>query len=158
RYSRAQRQRVRQELTPRLLSLATLACHYDIGLNIDAEEADRLDLSLDLMARISGEAGFGHWQGLGFVVQSYQKRAPAVIDWIIKLARRHKRRMMLRLVKGAYWDTEIKRGQVDGLPDYPVFTRKVHTDICYLACARALLAAPDAIFPQFATHNAFTIA
>jgi RHH-type proline utilization regulon transcriptional repressor/proline dehydrogenase/delta 1-pyrroline-5-carboxylate dehydrogenase len=158
RYSRAQRQRVRAELTPKLIGIAQLARRYDIGLNLDAEEADRLDLSLDLVARLAADPALDGWTGLGFVVQAYQKRAPLVIDWLIALARTHRRRLMVRLVKGAYWDSEIKRAQIDGLSDYPVFTRKVHTDIAYLACAKALLAAPDAIYPQFASHNAFTIA
>ena len=158
RYSRAQRERVRAELTPRLIDIAQLARRYDIGLNLDAEEADRLDLSLDLLARLAGDPSLDGWEGLGFVVQAYQKRAPLVIDWLVALARTHRRRLMVRLVKGAYWDSEIKRAQVDGLPGYPVYTRKVHTDVAYLACAKALLAAPDAIYPQFASHNAYTIA
>jgi RHH-type transcriptional regulator, proline utilization regulon repressor / proline dehydrogenase / delta 1-pyrroline-5-carboxylate dehydrogenase len=158
RYSRAQRERVRAELTPRLLDIAQLARHYDIGLNLDAEEADRLDLSLDLLARLAADPSLEGWAGLGFVVQAYQKRAPLVIDWLTALARTHRRRLMVRLVKGAYWDSEIKRAQVDGLSGYPVYTRKVHTDVAYLACAKALLAAPDAIYPQFASHNAYTIA
>ncbi len=158
RYVRAQRERVLAELGPRVTRLAQLAQRYDIGLNIDAEEADRLDLSLDLFALLAADPALAGWQGLGFVVQAYQKRARAVVDWLIALARSSDRRLMVRLVKGAYWDTEIKRTQVDGLPDYPVFTRKVHTDVAYVACARALLAAPDAIYPQFASHNAFTIA
>ena len=158
RFCRAQRERVMAELTPKMVTLARLAKSYDIGLAIDAEEADRLDLSLDLLARLAAEPALAKWDGLGFVVQCYQKRAPATIDWIVALARRHKRRLMLRLVKGAYWDAEIKRAQVDGLPGYPVFTRKGHTDVAYLACAKAMLAAPDAIYSQFASHNAFTIA
>ncbi len=158
RYIRAQRERVMDELYPRVLRLAELAASCGIGLNIDAEEADRLELSLDLFARLASERRLAAWPGLGFVVQAYQKRARTVIDELVALARAHGRRLMVRLVKGAYWDTEIKRAQVDGLADYPVFTRKVHTDVSYLACARAMLAAPDAIYPQFATHNAFTIA
>jgi RHH-type proline utilization regulon transcriptional repressor/proline dehydrogenase/delta 1-pyrroline-5-carboxylate dehydrogenase len=158
RFCHAQRERVMAELTPKLTMLARLAKGYDIGFAIDAEEADRLDLSLDLLARLAAEPALAEWDGLGFVVQCYQKRAPPTIDWIVALARRHKRRLMLRLVKGAYWDAEIKRAQVDGLPGYPVFTRKVHTDVAYLACAKAMLAAPDAIYSQFASHNAFTIA
>ena len=157
RYSRAQRDRVRAELIPRVARLAKLAGNYAIGFNIDAEEADRLDLSLDVLGALAGDALSG-WEGLGFVVQAYQKRAPRVIEWLIALARKHRRRLMLRLVKGAYWDTEIKRAQVDGMSGYPVFTRKVHTDVSYLACAKTMLAAPDAIYPQFASHNAFTIA
>jgi RHH-type transcriptional regulator, proline utilization regulon repressor / proline dehydrogenase / delta 1-pyrroline-5-carboxylate dehydrogenase len=158
RYSRAQRDRVRAELAPSVARLAQLARGYDIGFNIDAEEADRLDLSLDLFEMLAGDPALAGWDGLGFVVQAYQKRSRAVIDWLADLARRHRRRLMVRLVKGAYWDTEIKRAQVDGLAGYPVFTRKVHTDVAYLACAKAMLAAPGAIYPQFASHNAFTVA
>ena len=158
RFCRAQRERVLAELTPKLVTLAQLAKRYAIGLAIDAEEADRLELSLDLLARLAAEPTLADWDGLGFVVQCYQKRARPTIDWIVALARRHRRRLMLRLVKGAYWDAEIKRAQIDGLPGYPVFTRKVHTDVAYLACAKAMLAAPDAIYPQFASHNALTIA
>lgn len=158
RYSRAQRERVMQELFPRLLKLAELARHYDIGLNIDAEETDRLEISLDLLEQLCFAPSLAGWNGIGFVVQAYQRRAFAVLDWVIDLARRSKHRLMVRLVKGAYWDSEIKRTQVDGLEDYPVFTRKLHTDVSYLACARKLLAAPEAIFPQFATHNAHTLA
>ena len=158
RYSRAQRTRVLADLVPSTLRLAQLARDHDIGLNIDAEEADRLDLSLDIFEALAGDPSLAGWNGLGFVVQAYQKRSRAVIDWLIDLGHRHRRRLMVRLVKGAYWDTEIKRAQVDGLAGYPVFTRKVHTDVAYMACARAMLAAPDAIYPQFASHNAFTIA
>ncbi|WP_227323345.1 bifunctional proline dehydrogenase/L-glutamate gamma-semialdehyde dehydrogenase PutA [Acidisoma silvae] len=158
RYSRAQRDRVMAELLPRLVALAQLCRHYDIGLNIDAEEADRLDLSLDLLEALCFDAGLTGWDGIGFVVQAYQKRAPYVLDWIIDLGRRSGHRLMIRLVKGAYWDSEIKRAQVDGLDGFPVFTRKVHTDLSYRACAAKLLAAPDAVFPQFATHNAQSLA
>ena len=158
RYSRAQRDRVMDELLPRLTALAVLARRYDIGLNIDAEESERLEISLDLLEALCLEPALAGWNGIGFVVQAYQKRAPFVIDWIIALARRTSRRIMLRLVKGAYWDSEIKRAQQDGLEGFPVFTRKAHTDISYIACARRLLAAPDAVFPQFATHNARTLA
>ncbi|WP_323992787.1 bifunctional proline dehydrogenase/L-glutamate gamma-semialdehyde dehydrogenase PutA [Nguyenibacter sp. L1] len=158
RYARAQRDRVMAELLPRLLHLARLARRYDIGLNIDAEESERLDLSLDLLDALCADPGLAGWNGIGFVVQAYGKRAPAVLDWIIALARRTGRRIMVRLVKGAYWDSEIKKAQVDGLADFPVYTRKCHTDISYLACARKMLAAGDALFPQFATHNARTVA
>lgn len=158
RYSRAQAQRVMSELLPKVKALAALAKSYDIGFNIDAEEADRLELSLDLLESLAFDVDLAGWNGLGFVVQCYGKRCPFVIDWSVDLARRAKRRMMVRLVKGAYWDAEIKRAQVDGLADFPVYTRKVHTDVAYIACARKLLAAPDAIFPQFATHNAQTLA
>ncbi|MGL4242354.1 MAG: trifunctional transcriptional regulator/proline dehydrogenase/L-glutamate gamma-semialdehyde dehydrogenase [Beijerinckiaceae bacterium] len=157
RYARAKFGRVMGELLPRVKGLALLAKRYDIGLNIDAEEADRLELSLDLLEALALDADLGGWNGVGFVVQAYGKRCPLVIDWIVDLARRAKRRIMVRLVKGAYWDSEIKRAQVDGLDGFPVFTRKVHTDVSYLACARKLLLAPDAVFPQFATHNAQTL-
>jgi RHH-type transcriptional regulator, proline utilization regulon repressor / proline dehydrogenase / delta 1-pyrroline-5-carboxylate dehydrogenase len=158
RFSRAQRARALDELVPTVARLALLARGYDIGFNIDAEEADRLDLSLDILELLAGDSALAGWNGLGFVVQCYQKRARAVVDWLVDLGRRRQRRFMVRLVKGAYWDAEIKRAQVDGLAGYPVFTRKVHTDVAYLACAKAMLAAPDAIYPQFASHNAFTIA
>ncbi|MBN8807873.1 MAG: trifunctional transcriptional regulator/proline dehydrogenase/L-glutamate gamma-semialdehyde dehydrogenase [Sphingomonas sp.] len=158
RYVRAQADRVMGELLPRVRKLALLAKGYDIGFNIDAEEADRLELSLDLLESLALDTELADWNGLGFVVQGYGKRCPFVIDWIIELARRSGRRIMVRLVKGAYWDAEIKRAQVDGLADFPVYTRKVHTDVAYIACARKLLAAPDAVFPQFATHNAQTLA
>ena len=158
RYSRAQRQRVLDELYPRLLALAVRARGHDIGLNIDAEEADRLELSLDLLGELCHAPELAGWNGIGFVIQAYQKRCPQVIDWLIDLARRSGHRLMVRLVKGAYWDSEVKRAQVDGQADYPVYTRKPHTDVSYLACARALLAAPDAVFPQFATHNAHSVA
>ena len=158
RYSRAQLDRVMEELYPRVLRLTALAKQYDIGLNIDAEEADRLELSLDLLERLCHEPSLAGWNGIGFVIQAYQKRCPFVIDFVVDLARRTQRRLMVRLVKGAYWDSEIKRAQVEGLNDYPVYTRKVHTDVSYLACARKLLAAPQAVYPQFATHNAETLA
>ena len=158
RYSRAQRERVLRELLPRLKHLALLAKHYGIGLSIDAEEADRLELSLDLIEALVSDPSLDDYDGLGVVVQAYQKRCPFVIDYLIALARRYQRRFPVRLVKGAYWDAEIKRAQVDGLPDYPVYTRKVHTDVSYLICARKMLAATDAIYPQFATHNAHTLA
>ena len=158
RYVRAQLDRVMVELMPRVRALALLAKSYDIGLNIDAEEADRLELSLDVIEALSLDPELADWQGLGFVAQSYSKRCPMVIDWIVDLAKRSGRRIMVRLVKGAYWDSEIKRTQVDGLDNFPVFTRKVHTDLSYIACARKLLAARHHVFPQFATHNAQTLA
>ena len=158
RYSRSQGERVMAELLPRVKSLMVLAKRYDIGLNIDAEEADRLEISLDLLESLALDAELGNWSGLGFVVQAYGRRCPFVLDYIIDLARRSNRRIMVRLVKGAYWDAEIKRAQLDGLEDFPVFTRKVHTDVSYIACARKLLAARDVIFPQFATHNAQSMA
>ena len=158
RFVRSQRARVLGELVPRVAALAGLARDGDLGFNIDAEEADRLDLTLDVVAALAADPALAGWDGLGVVVQAYQKRARATVDWLVALARHHRRRLMVRLVKGAYWDAEVKRAQVDGLPGYPVFTRKVHTDVSYLACAKALLAAPDAVYPQFASHNAFTIA
>ncbi|WP_291921733.1 bifunctional proline dehydrogenase/L-glutamate gamma-semialdehyde dehydrogenase PutA, partial [Limnohabitans sp.] len=158
RYSRAQHQRVMDELLPRVLKLTELAKHYDIGLNIDAEEVDRLDISLDLLEALCLAPSLQGWHGIGFVIQAYQKRCPLVIDFVVDLARRTGHRLMVRLVKGAYWDSEIKRAQLDGQSDYPVFTRKHHTDVSYLACAQKLLAAPDAVYPQFATHNAHTLA
>ncbi len=157
RYQPSQYARVMDELLPRLITLIRLAQRYNIGLNIDAEEAERLDLSLDLLEAACFSSGLAGWDGIGFVVQAYQKRAPAVLDYLIDLGRRSGHRLMIRLVKGAYWDAEIKRAQVDGLDDFPVYTRKIYTDISYLACARKLLGAPDAVFPQFATHNAQTV-
>ena len=158
RYSRAQIARVGSELYPVLKDLAIRSRRHDIGLNIDAEEADRLEISLDLLERLCFEPELAGWNGIGFVVQAYQKRCPFVIDALVDLARRSGHRLMVRLVKGAYWDSEIKRAQVDGLDGYPVYTRKAYTDVAYLACARRLLAAPDAVFAQFATHNAHTLA
>jgi RHH-type proline utilization regulon transcriptional repressor/proline dehydrogenase/delta 1-pyrroline-5-carboxylate dehydrogenase len=158
RYGRAQYDRIMGELYPVLVRLCALARRYDIGLNIDAEEADRLELSLDLLERLSFEPQLQGWNGLGFVVQAYQKRCPFVLDYVIDLARRSKRRLMIRLVKGAYWDSEIKRAQLDGQDGYPVYTRKPYTDAAYIACARQLLAAPEEVYPQFATHNAHTLA
>jgi RHH-type proline utilization regulon transcriptional repressor/proline dehydrogenase/delta 1-pyrroline-5-carboxylate dehydrogenase len=158
RYQRSKRARVMTELLPRVKGLAALAKSYDIGFNVDAEEADRLDLSLDILETLSLDPDLAGWNGLGFVIQAYGKRCSPVVDWLIDLARRSRRRLMIRLVKGAYWDSEIKRAQVEGLDGFPVFTRKIYTDVSYLACARKLLAAPDAVFPQFATHNAQTLA
>jgi RHH-type transcriptional regulator, proline utilization regulon repressor / proline dehydrogenase / delta 1-pyrroline-5-carboxylate dehydrogenase len=158
RYTRSQIERVQTELYPRLKALAVLARSVDIGLNIDAEEADRLEISLDLLERLCFEPELAGWHGIGFVVQAYQKRCSFVIDWLVDLAARSGHRLMVRLVKGAYWDGEIKRAQVDGLEGFPVFTRKIHTDVSYIACARQLLAATDRVFPQFATHNASTLA
>ncbi|TCP31022.1 bifunctional proline dehydrogenase/L-glutamate gamma-semialdehyde dehydrogenase PutA [Sphingomonas sp. BK235] len=158
RYARSQAERVMAELLPRVKSLAVLAKRFDIGLNIDAEEANRLELSLDLLEALARDTELAGWDGLGFVVQAYGRRCPMVIDWIVDLARDSGRRIMVRLVKGAYWDAEIKRAQVDGQADFPVYTRKIHTDVAYLACARRLLVARDRVFPQFATHNAQTVA
>jgi RHH-type proline utilization regulon transcriptional repressor/proline dehydrogenase/delta 1-pyrroline-5-carboxylate dehydrogenase len=157
RYEHAKRERVFAELGPRLLELAQLAQGHGIGLTVDAEETDRLELSLDLIERVLGDPSL-HWNGFGIVVQAYQKRAPFVIDYIADMARRLGRRIPVRLVKGAYWDSEVKRAQVDGQVGYPVFTRKPNTDVSYQANARRLLQARDAIYPMFATHNAQTIA
>lgn len=157
RYSRAQRERVIEELLPRVIELTKLAKFYDIGLNIDAEEADRLEISLDILDALCFHPDLQGWNGIGFVIQAYQKRAPYVIDYVIDLGRRSQHRLMIRLVKGAYWDSEIKRAQIDGLEGYPVYTRKIYTDVSYLACAKKLLSAPEAVFPQFATHNAQTL-
>ncbi|MET4804939.1 bifunctional proline dehydrogenase/L-glutamate gamma-semialdehyde dehydrogenase PutA [Limibacillus sp. MBR-115] len=158
RYEFSQRDRVMKELMPRLLQLAVEAKELDIGLTVDAEEVDRLDLSLDVIEAVSSSSEIKGWHGYGLAVQGYQKRARPLIDWLADMAKRHKRQLMVRLVKGAYWDTEIKRSQERGLPGYPVFTRKVNTDVSYLACARALLADPKAFYPQFATHNAHSVA
>jgi RHH-type proline utilization regulon transcriptional repressor/proline dehydrogenase/delta 1-pyrroline-5-carboxylate dehydrogenase len=157
RYSRAQHARVMEELLPRLRSLLLLAKQYDIGLNIDAEEADRLEISLDMMEALAFDPELAGFDGIGFVIQAYSKRCPFAIDYMVDLAKRSGRKFMIRLVKGAYWDAEIKRAQVDGLPGYPVYTRKVYTDVSYLTCARKLLGATDVIYPQFATHNAHTL-
>ena len=158
RYEFAQRDRVMTELVARLRSLALLAQSAGIGLNVDAEEADRLDLSLDVVEAVLSDPALAGWDGFGVVVQAYGKRAPHVIDWLHELAGQLGRRVMVRLVKGAYWDTEVKRVQVLGLDGFPVFTRKASTDVSFLACARTLLGMTDRIYPQFATHNAHTMA
>jgi RHH-type transcriptional regulator, proline utilization regulon repressor / proline dehydrogenase / delta 1-pyrroline-5-carboxylate dehydrogenase len=159
RYEPAQRARVHRELTPQVLALADHGAAAGVALTIDAEEADRLDLSLEMISMLMAARSLSGWDGFGLAVQAYQRRAPAVIEWLVALARRHKRRLNLRLVKGAYWDSEIKRAQERGLASYPVYTRKVNTDVSYLACARTLFAAdPALIYPQFATHNAHTVA
>lgn len=158
RYSRAQSDRLIRQLLTRVKQLALVAKQYDFGLNIDAEEADRLEVSLDLLDDLSLDNELSGRDGLGFVVQVYGKRCPFVLHYIINLARRAGRRMMVRLVKGAYWGAEINRAQLDGLEGFPVYTRKVYTDVAYVACAPKLLAADDAVFPQFATHNAQTLA
>ncbi|MDH5819036.1 trifunctional transcriptional regulator/proline dehydrogenase/L-glutamate gamma-semialdehyde dehydrogenase [Acinetobacter pseudolwoffii] len=158
RYQRAQMDRVHDELYGKMLKLAVLAKQYNIGLNIDAEETDRLEFSLQLLERLCFEPQLQDWKGIGFVIQAYQKRCFYVVDYIVDLAKRSQKRLMIRLVKGAYWDSEIKKAQIEGMSDYPVFTRKVHTDLSYIACARKLLAEPDYIYPQFATHNAQTVA
>ncbi len=158
RFEFAQRDRVMGELVPRLQELARMAKRADIGLTVDAEEADRLDLSLDVIAALSADPALQGWDGLGLAVQAYQKRAVPVLDWLADLAKSHRRRLMVRLVKGAYWDTEIKHCQEAGLDDYPVFTRKSATDVSYLACVGVLARDRTAFFPQFATHNANSVA
>jgi RHH-type proline utilization regulon transcriptional repressor/proline dehydrogenase/delta 1-pyrroline-5-carboxylate dehydrogenase len=158
RFEHAQHSRVLGELTPRLVELAALAMARGLGVTVDAEESDRLELTLDVFAAAFADPALRDYQGLGLAVQAYQKRALAVIDWLAALARSQNKRIPLRLVKGAYWDSEIKRAQVAGLAGYPVFTRKAATDVSYLVCARRLLAERDAFYPQFATHNAHTIA
>jgi len=157
RYEAISRERVLRELPPRVLELARLAKNHDLAFTIDAEEADRLELSLDVIARVVADPSLAGWDGFGLAVQAYQKRARAVIDYVAALAEAHDRRFMLRLVKGAYWDSEIKRAQERGLADYPVFTRKAMTDLNYDSCAAQLLAQPR-IYPQFATHNARSVA
>jgi RHH-type transcriptional regulator, proline utilization regulon repressor / proline dehydrogenase / delta 1-pyrroline-5-carboxylate dehydrogenase len=150
--------RVMAELVPLLIDLARRAKAHDLNFTVDAEEADRLELSLEVIAAALGDASLEGWDGFGLAIQAYQKRAEAVIDHVAALSRALDRRMMVRLVKGAYWDTEIKRAQERGLEGYPVFTRKAMTDLNYIACARKLLALRPRIFPQFATHNALTVA
>ncbi|MDP3897451.1 MAG: bifunctional proline dehydrogenase/L-glutamate gamma-semialdehyde dehydrogenase PutA, partial [Mesorhizobium sp.] len=158
RYETAQKETMLPVMAERLLSLAVAARHARMGLNIDAEEADRLDLSLDVIERVLADPELAGWDGFGVVVQAYGPRAPFVIDWLHALSERLDRNIMVRLVKGAYWDTEIKRAQTLGLSGYPVFTRKVNTDVSYIACAKKLLSMTDRIYPQFATHNAHTVA
>jgi RHH-type transcriptional regulator, proline utilization regulon repressor / proline dehydrogenase / delta 1-pyrroline-5-carboxylate dehydrogenase len=158
RYEFASRDRVHGILLDRLMALCELARRHGVGLCVDAEEADRLDLSLDLIETAAMEHCGGDWDGFGLAVQSYQKRAFALIDWLVDLARRANTRLLARLVKGAYWDMEIKRAQEGGFSGYPVFTRKAHTDISYLACAHRMLDAGSAFYPCFATHNARTVA
>ena len=158
RYEPLSRERVLKELVPKLLELARLAKSYDLNFTVDAEEADRLELSLEVVGAVLQDPSLAGWDGFGLAVQAYQKRAGAVIDWIAETAGALGRRLMVRLVKGAYWDSEIKRAQERGLADYPVFTRKAMTDLCYLDCARRLLDARPRLYPQFATHNALTVA
>lgn len=158
RYEFSQRERVLRELVPRVIQLAQAAKQYAIGFTIDAEEADRLDLSLDVIEAVLQDTSLAGWNGFGLAVQAYQKRAPFVIDWLANVAKRHQHRLMVRLVKGAYWDSEIKLSQLFGLEGYPVFTRKHATDVSYIACAKKLLAQPNYFYPQFGTHNAYTVA
>ncbi|WP_170395501.1 bifunctional proline dehydrogenase/L-glutamate gamma-semialdehyde dehydrogenase PutA [Ruegeria arenilitoris] len=157
RYELAQEQRVMEELVPRLRALCLLAKAAGMGLNVDAEEADRLSLSLQVIEAVMGEPALAGWDGFGIVVQAYGPRAGVVLDTLYDMAERHDRKLMVRLVKGAYWDTEVKRAQVEGVDGFPVFTRKAATDISYIANARKLLGMTDRIYPQFATHNAHTV-
>lgn len=149
---------VMKTLPKRLLKLAQLAKKYNIGLTVDAEESERLDISLDIIEKVFIDPSLEKWNGFGLAVQSYQKRAFYVLDWVAELARSQNRRMTVRLIKGAYWDSEIKNTQMQGLSDYPVFTKKVFTDTSFQACAKKLLTMTDAIYPQFATHNAYSVA
>jgi len=158
RYEFAQREDVMVDLVARTRSLAMLAQSANMGFNIDAEEADRLDLSLDVIEAVLAEPSLAGWEGFGIVVQAYSKRAPWLLDTLYDMAERLDRRIMVRLVKGAYWDYEVKQAQVQGLPGFPVFTRKCNTDVSYIACAKQLFAMSDRIYPQFATHNAHSVA
>jgi RHH-type transcriptional regulator, proline utilization regulon repressor / proline dehydrogenase / delta 1-pyrroline-5-carboxylate dehydrogenase len=158
RYEAPSRERVLAELPPKVLELAQAAKQHDLNFTVDAEEADRLELSLEVIAVVLADPSLAGWDGFGLAIQAYQKRAGAVIDWALAAAQALDRRLMVRLVKGAYWDTEVKRAQERGLADYPVFTRKAMTDLCYMACVRQLLAARPHLYPQFATHNALTVA
>lgn len=158
RYEFAKQDCVMKEIIPRVKQLVLKAKSLNIGVTVDAEEADRRMLSLDIIAAIFEDPDLGDWEGFGLALQSYEKRAWYIIDWLAALARKQKRRFMLRLIKGAYWDTEIKVSQILGLEGYPVFTRKRATDVSFLACAKKILAAPDAFYPQFATHNAYSVA
>lgn len=158
RYENSQRERVLPAMIARVRELALQAQAVNIGITIDAEEADRLEFSLDVIAAILTDPAFANWQGFGMAIQAYQKRAMAVIDWVVEMARTQNRRVNLRLVKGAYWDYEIKDSQMKGLQGYPVFTRKANTDVSYIACAKKMISAMDIIYPQFGTHNAHTVA
>ncbi|MDR9423863.1 MAG: proline dehydrogenase family protein, partial [Marinobacter sp.] len=157
RYEYGQKDRVMNELMPRALKLARKAAHANMGFNIDAEEQDRLDISLDVIEAILSDPELAGWDGFGVVVQAFGKRSAQTLDWLYGLAEKLDRRIMVRLVKGAYWDAEIKRAQVMGLSDFPVFTRKACSDVSYLACTRQLLGMTDRIYPQFATHNAHSV-
>ena len=158
RYEAVSRERVMRELVPLVIQLARKAKEYELNFTVDAEEADRLELSLEVIEAVLADPTLAGWGGFGLAIQGYQKRAAAVIDAVAAMAERYDRQMMVRLVKGAYWDTEVKRAQERGLDDYPVFTRKAMTDLNYMACAEKLLALRPRIYPQFATHNALTVA
>jgi RHH-type proline utilization regulon transcriptional repressor/proline dehydrogenase/delta 1-pyrroline-5-carboxylate dehydrogenase len=158
RFEYAQRHLCVPELSEKLLVLAEKCAHYGIGLTVDAEEAHRLEMTLDILGNVLPDSALKGWDGFGLAVQAYQKRAGRALDWLVALAEQNNRRMMVRLVKGAYWDTEIKYAQVNGLPGYPVFTRKNATDVSYLACAQKMMSRRDIFYPMFATHNAYTLA
>ncbi|ANY79212.1 bifunctional proline dehydrogenase/L-glutamate gamma-semialdehyde dehydrogenase [Microvirga ossetica] len=158
RYEATSRERVMRELVPLTIALARQAKSYDLNFTIDAEEADRLELSLEVIEAVLADPSLADWKGFGLAIQSYQKRAGSVIDAVAAMAERYDRQLMVRLVKGAYWDTEVKRAQERGLDDYPVFTRKAMTDLHYMACAEKMLSLRPRIYPQFATHNALTVA
>ncbi|PKG37579.1 bifunctional proline dehydrogenase/L-glutamate gamma-semialdehyde dehydrogenase PutA [Psychromonas sp. Urea-02u-13] len=158
RYEFSHKARVMSEIVPKLKALCLQAKKYNIGLTIDAEESERLEISLDIIEAVFSDSDLGDWQGFGLALQAYQKRAIFVVDWLRDLTLRCNRKMMVRLVKGAYWDTEIKNAQKEGLCHFPVFTRKSSTDVSYHACANKLLEYRDTIYPQFATHNAYTAA
>lgn len=158
RYEFAQQQRAFAALVPKLLQLTLLAKQHQLPLTVDAEEADRLDLSLDIIEAVFSDPQLAGWEGFGLAVQSYQKRGFYLLDWLQALAEKHQKRLFVRLIKGAYWDSEIKTSQVGGFDSYPVFTRKIATDVSFLACAKKMLSAPQAFYAQFATHNAYTVA
>ena len=158
RYEFAKHKKVLEVVSPLLLTLAQQAKKYNIGFTVDAEEADRLDLSLDIIERVFGDPTLDQWEGFGLAVQAYQKRAPFVIDWLAALSKKQNKRLMVRLVKGAYWDAEIKVSQIAGFDGYPVFTRKNATDVSYLACAKKLLSQSEYFYSQFGTHNAYSVA
>lgn len=158
RYEFSQQHRVLSVMVQRLLALVIQAREANISVTVDAEEANRLEFSLEIIGAVFADPALEGWEGFGLAVQSYQKRAMPVLDWLIHLAREHKRRILVRLIKGAYWDSEIKHAQVEGLIDYPVFTRKASTDVSFIACAKKIANAKDAIYCQFATHNAYSVA
>jgi RHH-type proline utilization regulon transcriptional repressor/proline dehydrogenase/delta 1-pyrroline-5-carboxylate dehydrogenase len=158
RYEYAQREKCVPMLTEKLLVLSQKCAHYGIGLTVDAEEAHRLEISMEIIRNVFTDASLKNWDGFGLAIQAYHKRCSHLVDWLIALCTETGRKMMVRLVKGAYWDSEIKYAQVNGLPGYPVFTRKASTDVSYLANAAKMLARRDVIYPMFATHNAYTVA
>ncbi|MBA2649195.1 MAG: bifunctional proline dehydrogenase/L-glutamate gamma-semialdehyde dehydrogenase PutA [Legionella sp.] len=158
RYSESQQARVMSELPQKVLALAQIAKRHNISLTLDAEESERLEISLDIFEQVFTDDSLRGWHGFGLALQTYQKRAYYILDWVAALARSKQDRVMVRLIKGAYWDSEIKKTQMQGLAEYPVFTRKVFTDVSFQACAKKILTMADAIYPQFATHNAYSVA